>query len=85
MATKRHPAPAPDRLLTTTEAAARLGLTRTALWERRRRDPDWPPPQYVGERSPRWSAAALDAYVARKTQQRALRPACSRATEVVPA
>lgn len=70
MASKRHPTPAPDRLLTTREACERYGLKRTAFWERGRRDPSFPQPLYIGDRSPRWSQQAIDAYIARKTAER---------------
>jgi predicted DNA-binding transcriptional regulator AlpA len=75
MATKKPPAPAPDRLLTTMQACERYGLGRTAWWERGRRDPTFPKPKYIGDRAPRWSLAEVEQYIARKTAERQQRAA----------
>ena len=49
------------------DAARRLGICLSAFWRWTKTDPDFPPLTRFGSRCTSVSAAALDAYVARKT------------------
>jgi len=49
-------------LLTSEEAAARLGISRQSLHNLTSTDPDFPPPAKRFGRTPLWSPADLDAW-----------------------
>ena len=50
------------QLLTARQVCERVGMSRPALY-RRLADGKFPPPVYVGERSPRWRSDALAAWI----------------------
>ena len=50
------------RLLTVAEVCARIGLSRPALYRRLAKGA-FPPPVYVGERSPRWRSDVLAEWI----------------------
>lgn len=58
-----------DTQLRPKDAARRLGIAQSTFWKIVSTDPDFPPLMRLGKRCTSVSAAALDAYIAKKTNQ----------------
>lgn len=57
-----------DTQLRPKDAAKRLGIAHSTFWKLVSADPDFPPLLRLGKRCTSVSAAALDAYIAKKTK-----------------
>ncbi|MFM5013648.1 helix-turn-helix transcriptional regulator [Aeromonas veronii] len=51
------------QLLTQHETCKQLGISRPTLWRRRKDDPAFPQPVYIGPRAVRFKLSDVEAYI----------------------
>lgn len=78
----KRPSRASDRLLRLPEVFAKIGLSRSAIYDRldpksQRYDPSFPKPAQIGARAIAFSERELDAWIAKRKAARVEAPAAT--------